>query len=301
MIVLCGIPSEPPLALVLHELVAMGKPHAVVNQRLSEDYGLSFEVSDGVVRGALDLAGAVVPLDQVRSVYARQMDDRDLPEVREEPADSPRRRRIREFHAALEEWLELTPALVLTRAGPNASNGSKTFQAAVAAAHGFAVPETLVTNDPQAVLVFREQAGRVVYKSVSGTRSIVTELADDDLGRLDAIRLCPVQFQQAVDGTDVRVHVVGDEVFATAVVSQAVDYRYGESELATVALEAGVAERCIALAQALELPFAGVDLRIAPDGTVYCLEVNPSPAYSFYEAATGQPIAQAVARLLARG
>ena len=32
---------------------------------------------------------------------------------------------------------------------------------------------------------------------------------------------------------------------------------------------------------------------------MYCFEVNPSPAFSYDEAHTGQPIAQAIARYLA--
>jgi hypothetical protein len=37
---------------------------------------------------------------------------------------------------------------------------------------------------------------------------------------------------------------------------------------------------------------------LADDGGVYCFEVNPSPAYSYFQAHTHQPIAAAVARLL---
>ena len=56
--------------------------------------------------------------------------------------------------------------------------------------------------------------------------------------------------------------------------------------------------RCIRLTERLRLPFAGLDLRRAPDGRFVCFEVNPSPAFSFYEAHTGLPIANAVARYL---
>lgn len=47
-----------------------------------------------------------------------------------------------------------------------------------------------------------------------------------------------------------------------------------------------------------EKQVAGIDLKLAPDGRVFCLEVNPSPVFSYYEQHTGQPIADAVARLL---
>jgi D-alanine-D-alanine ligase-like ATP-grasp enzyme len=60
-----------------------------------------------------------------------------------------------------------------------------------------------------------------------------------------------------------------------------------------------VAARCVHLATALRLPFAGIDLRFAPDGRIFCFEVNPSPGFSYYESNTGQPIAMAVAKHLA--
>jgi D-alanine-D-alanine ligase-like ATP-grasp enzyme len=48
------------------------------------------------------------------------------------------------------------------------------------------------------------------------------------------------------------------------------------------------------------LPVAGIDLRHAPDERWVCFEVNPSPAFTFYEHATGQSIGAAIARLLMR-
>ncbi len=83
------------------------------------------------------------------------------------------------------------------------------------------------------------------------------------------------------------------------------DYRYGsrdgvEAQLSVETLDAGIAERCRLLAGELGLRFAGIDLR-ADEDDVWCLEVNPAPAFSYYEAHTGQPIARAVARLLVSG
>jgi glutathione synthase/RimK-type ligase-like ATP-grasp enzyme len=54
----------------------------------------------------------------------------------------------------------------------------------------------------------------------------------------------------------------------------------------------------VSLAAALDLPFAGIDLRLSPSREATCFEVNPSPAFSWFESATGQPIAAAVARYL---
>jgi len=53
--------------------------------------------------------------------------------------------------------------------------------------------------------------------------------------------------------------------------------------------------------RALSLALAGIDLKRTPDGAWYCFEANPSPAYSYYQEATGQPIADALVRLLDAG
>ena len=100
------------------------------------------------------------------------------------------------------------------------------------------------------------------------------------------------------------MHVVGDEAFAVIVDSDAVDYRYAREEVGVDArlspyrLDDDVAARCLALAADLDLPFAGIDLKLAPDGRCVCFEVNPSPGFSWYEQETGLPIARALARWL---
>ena len=128
-------------------------------------------------------------------------------------------------------------------------------------------------------------------------------LTDEDLHRLEDIRWCPVQFQAFVPGTNVRVHTVGTEAFATEVETNVTDYRYvhhpsEQTTLHTTRLPDEIIEACLRLAGNLDLPFAGIDLKLTPDGRVYCFEVNPSPAYSYFEAHTDQPIALALARYL---
>jgi glutathione synthase/RimK-type ligase-like ATP-grasp enzyme len=184
------------------------------------------------------------------------------------------------------------------------SNNSKPYQAQLIQKSGLRVPDTLITNDPDLVMEFRGQHRQIIYKSISGVRSIVRKFQEEDLRRLDKIRWCPVQFQEYIEGFNVRVHVVGNEVFSTLVRSDATDYRYAEAELGMAAeleayeLAADSAQRCINLAASLDLPFAGIDLKVTPDGEVFCFEVNPCPGFSYYESHTGQPIAMAVARYL---
>jgi hypothetical protein len=305
MILLCGIPSETPLAMVREQLNKLGVPYVVFNQRHFASTQLEFEISGGRLTGWLYIEGRSYRLEDLRGVYTRLMDDRLLPELKDEPANSPKGRYCRALHDTLIRWYEIAPGRVVNRTAPMGSNFSKPYQAQLIREHGFLVPETLITNDPNLVHEFRKRHKRVIYKSISGIRSIVQTLEDKDLERLGQIRWCPTQFQGFVEGSNVRVHTVDAKVFATAVSTDATDYRYAHrqvgdgAELKAADLPDELAERCVRLSQALGLAFAGIDLKITPDNQVFCLEVNPSPAFNYYEANTGQPIAQAVACYLA--
>jgi glutathione synthase/RimK-type ligase-like ATP-grasp enzyme len=306
MILLAGIPSEPPLALVCEALDRLDVPYVLFNQRQVARARIRLTLADGLVDGHLELGEERRRLCDFSAVYSRLIDDRSLPELRDEPPDSAACTHSRRFHEVFHRWTDVMPGRVVNRVGAMASNGSKPFQAQLIRAQGFSVPETLITNDPEQVREFRKRHGRIIYKSISGVRSIVQTLTDADEARLERIRWCPTQFQRQIDGEDVRVHVVAKDVFASAITSNVTDYRYagrqdgGSAELRAVELDDELAERCIRLAQTLELAFAGIDLKVTPDGQVYCFEVNPSPAYSYYEQSTGQQISSALATYLAQ-
>lgn len=304
MILLCGIPSETPLAMVREQLDKLNAPYVLFNQRQFASMEMEFEIKAGWVSGWLRSQNQTYHLEDFSGVYTRLMDDRLLPEVQNETVNSPQRRYCRALHDTLIRWYEITPGRVVNRTAAMGSNFSKPYQAQLIQQAGFDVPETLVTNDPELVREFRDRYQQVIYKSISGIRSIVQTLEDKDLENLDRIRWCPVQFQEYLAGTNIRVHTVDTKVFATAINTDTTDYRYahqqgGKTELQAIELSDELAQKCIKLAQLLGLAFAGIDLKITPDNQVFCFEVNPSPAFSYYEANTGQPISQAVAHYLA--
>lgn len=197
-------------------------------------------------------------------------------------------------------------AVVVNRPWAGRSNWSKPFQLRLIAEDGFNVPDTLVTTDPAAARAFLAEHERIIYKSVSGVRSIVATLDLADADRLNDVVTGPVQFQRWIEGGDVRVHVVGDRWFATAVDSVVDDYRYASRDGADVAmapieLPSELGKRLVGLTQRMRLLVSGIDLRLTDRGEWFCLEVNPSPGFTFYEDATGQPVAEAIADLLVRG
>lgn len=313
MILVAGIREEQPVAAVARALDAIGADHRVLDQRQAAAAGLEMTIGDaddgGAVDGALTLDGERIPLAALSAMYLRVMDDQLLPGIADLPPDAPERTRSRRFHELLTRFADIAPGRVLNRPSDTGSNHSKPYQAQAIRAAGFDIPETLITNDPDTAREFIERVwssgGDAIYKSISGVRSIVRCVKEQDLARLARVRWCPTQFQRRVAGTDIRVHVVGDSALAASISSAATDYRYATREVGVAPeivaceLEPRVELRCIRLSQWLRLPLAGIDLRRTPEGRYVCFEVNPSPAFTYYEAQTGLPIADRIARYLA--
>jgi len=308
MILVCGIPSDGTTRLVIEAAGVAGVEHVVLNQRESRSIGLRVDVRRGEpVDGILSLCGRDWPLSVFSGVFLRLMDWQDLPENRLGPTYDPGGfRRSGLLHDALTQWTEMTRCRVMNRCSAMGSNASKPYQAQFIQETGFLTPPTLITSDPGRIKEFLRAHGKVVFKSISWTRSIVRTLSDVRLLHLDRVRLLPTQFQAFVPGTNVRVHVTGEEVFATEIQTPAVDYRYPSSEgeelkMVPVQLPEEIEARCRALATRLALPLAGIDLKVTPAGEYYCFEVNPMPAYSFFQEGSGQEIAGGIVRYLSGG
>jgi glutathione synthase/RimK-type ligase-like ATP-grasp enzyme len=303
VILLWGIATDDPLAAVGAALDLRGSPYVFVDQVAAAETDIDLQVNESVT-GYLAIRGEGIALEDVRAAFLRPYDYRRLITLRAAGEASDLWRRAAAVDEALGVWAEVTPALVVNRPGSMASNGSKPYQTELIRALGLQIPPTLVTTDQHAALEFLERHGEVVYKSVSGIRSIVTRLGSDRVQDLGDVANCPTQFQAYVPGRDYRVHIVGTDVFVSEVESAADDYRYASRDGHTVTIRASrvpsdLENACRNLATSLGLVAAGIDLRVTPEGEWYCFEVNPSPGFTFYEEATGQPIAASVARLLA--
>jgi RimK-like ATP-grasp domain len=301
MILVWGVPRDPPVAAVTEALARMDRPVFFFDQHdtLAAEMDLCV---DREVRGVLRLPSGDVDLEDITGAYIRPYETSRLPAVAEAPPALQARA------AALDEallcWSEVTPARVVNKPSAMASNQSKPYQSTLIQAQGFDIPETLVTTDVNALEAFWEEHGQIVYKSISGVRSIVTRLTPSHRDRFSDLSHCPTQFQRWISGVDFRVHVAGDDVFACKVTSSATDYRYPREEeeppeIEAVDLPVDLADRCRRLVTSMSLVLAGIDLRRTPDGQWLCFEVNPSPGFTYYEQATGQPIADSIACLLA--
>ncbi|MEK7764343.1 MAG: hypothetical protein AAB433_22445 [Nitrospirota bacterium] len=261
-----------------------------------QDWDVSWSTDGGVVADRIRLGQRVVDVASIDAVYLRGVGSRS--------AVTPRARMM---VTTLWEFAESLPVLVVNRRQAGHTNMSKPYQQRLIEQYGFRVPKTLVTMVPEEARRFYDECqGRVIYKSISAERSIVRPLTADAFPRLEQIRYCPVQLQEMIPGADLRIHTVGDRLFATEVLSDGADYRYAEREdkqrtMRAIELDFDLQARCLAMASGLGLSLSGIDLRRTPAGEYVCFEVNTSPGFTFFENYTGQRIGDAVADLLCAG
>jgi hypothetical protein len=187
----------------------------------------------------------------------------------------------------------------------------KPYQLAAATEVGLPVPRTIITNDPAVAREFIAALGpeRTVYKTFLASEQCWREtrvMRPDELEFLDSVRLAPVIFQEYVPAVaDVRVTVVGESMFAAAIIPAPggydLDYRMDMdgASFEPAELPVETQQGIHALMKRLGLVFGAVDLRRTPDDRYIFLEVNPAGEWRFVEERTGQPITYALAELLA--
>ena len=303
MILVCGGLADNVTELVCSRLEHCGYPYRLLDlARFPDGYRLTGRWSGDGPAGSIAGPDWRLDLDAITGVYVRFLGPADRPAQSGMDAEAAEALQA-DTDLCLITLIEDLSCPVVNRTGGGLSNNSKPYQALVLNRAGLRVPATLVTNDPTAVRAFLAEHSDVIYKSASGVRSIVRRLGPDQLARLPLLRDGPAQFQAFVPGRNVRVHTVGDQVFATRIETEAVDYRYAHLDglgvsMRPVTLPPAIEAACLRVARDLDLLFAGIDLKETPDGEHVCFEVNPCPGFIYYERHTGQPISAALADLL---
>lgn len=185
---------------------------------------------------------------------------------------------------------------------------------------GMRIPRTIVTNAPDKVRAFLTECGeRIIYKTLHAPvikpgdgpelwGVPTTLLTHQYLEHLDLIRGTGGIFQEYIDKAyEVRVTVIGSEVFAAKIDSQAddaakIDWRdavaYEIVKVTPYDLPSKVAEQCRTIVAAYKLNFGAIDLIRTPDGEYVFLEINCNGQWLWIEDLTGQRLVDSMVRLL---
>jgi glutathione synthase/RimK-type ligase-like ATP-grasp enzyme len=297
---------------VASQLTRLGVEHHLLDlARFPEEIGLVLRYgNDGAPTAMLRGVGGVdVDLAGVGAVWYRRPQPFGIPSSLSRP--SHRAFAFNESHEAIAGLWQSLDVFWMNHPTRDEVAARKAYQLGVARASGLEIPPTLITNDPSEARRFLAEraSNRTIYKAFSATQQEWREtrvVRDEEMAVLDQVRHAPVIFQEYVPARfDLRVTIVGDQIFAAAIHSQdtqyQVDFRIdmNRAKVEPHDLPTQVATGLRDFMRRLGIVYGAIDMRLTPDGRYVFLEVNPAGQWLFIEGRTGQPISAAVADTLA--
>lgn len=304
-----GIADDPQSATVAAELERLGAEPVLISAR-ALDQQQPASIRDGVYH----LDGQA--FEGITAAYVRMVPLATAPYTQREDGEFVlfddwfiRYMQAREREAFYMSWL-----LAWHQQGvklvnpPNTASvmQSKPYQLHVLRSLGARIPRTLISNDPAAIREFSASTPEVIFKPVTGGAE--TQMLDEEnLARLDDVRLSPVIFQERIYGDDLRIMLIGDEIVSSVAIRTPeahLDFRGdphysgGLADYEPVELPPDIVDFCRRAARLCGLPFAGIDIKHTPKGEWVFLELNSSPIYLDVERKLGHPISAALARFL---
>ncbi|UTH74968.1 MvdC/MvdD family ATP grasp protein [Chromobacterium sp. IIBBL 290-4] len=261
-------------------------------------------------------AGERFSLDELGAIYFRRLAlARNLPDEMPKPHKEAV---YHECYAVLQGMLACSDAFQLDPFERVYQADNKPLQLKLARQLGMTVPETLTSNDPEAVRAFYHRFdGDIVAKPLRAltirdddvTRVMYTNrVREEHLRQLDSLANGPMTFQQYIPkALELRITVVGERLFCGAVDSQRgdksrVDWRRDgaglREEWRPYPVPEEMRRRILRLMDALQLNYGALDLIVTPAGEWVFLEINPAGEFVWMQTATGFPIADALAETL---
>jgi ATP-grasp ribosomal peptide maturase len=262
---------------------------------------LSFEYARGRSRGYLAAGERVLSLDDLSAVWVRRPGE---PGAR---ATRPSAWLTADCEQAFYGMLECASVGWMNHPQAAARARRKPWQLQHAHDSGFSVPATVVTTYPDIARQFVGEYRRVVVKKMSSTpladgmtlpTTIVPPNAD-----FDEVAAGPTLLQRYIlRRADIRLTAVGAEIFAARKESdpEQTDGRFGDHghRWQPVEVSAQVERAVHTYLRGAGLAYGAFDFAEDLEGRWWFLECNQGGQFGFVELATGQPVADALARWL---
>jgi glutathione synthase/RimK-type ligase-like ATP-grasp enzyme len=313
MILIIGWNADPHVATVTQLLDEMGQSFALLDAYGKRPHGIHHLLSSGV---SLDIGNVNAQLREVTAIWFRQKPRFVV------PTDSIFS--LYDYYFVHREWNHIidfiadecshVPAINNRVNAGRAEN--KLVQLNLAVENGFAIPPTLVSNQPEAILDFVAKADKdkCIFKTLNpymppnGTVTFTTVVDIHSLqAKKDELAVAPGIFQMFIKKQfELRIIVAGDDIFAARINSHhssrtEVDWRQDQfSEIYTeFELDSEFANKLRLLHRSFGLFFAVYDFVVDEDGEPVFLEVNPSGQWMYIEYALRFPVSDRLANALA--
>lgn len=263
---------------------------------------INWYTTQGVNNGNITLNGNKISFSDIKSVYWRWRYNFDICKVLNIKAGEYTSNILNyELNATLESlyyslkcnWVNSIEAINMHK--------TKAHQLFLLAQNGFRVPKTLISNDSDEIVKFAEENNYdLIYKPVQGGCHTKI-LSKDDLCQknINSFKAGAVQFQEKLDGTDIRVYIVGDSIFAAEIQTTSIDFRAdNEAKIVPICLPENIVKQCFKIKDLFKLKFTGIDIKTKSNGEFVFIEANPSPMFIGFEKQAGYNITEALCNLL---
>ncbi len=299
---------DPNVDNLIQELLHRGIPYLRWNlDHYPQDSSLTYRATATGFEGAIETDGRVVSFDDIGSVWYRTYRASGFPAGLN---SDQREFAEQEAEMALEALPLVTNWHWINDPRHHRQATRKPAQLFTAGRLGFAIPQTVISNDPGKIRTFCDRGGpEIIYKALSqstnlepGKAIFTGAVTLQALSSLDLIRHTPGIFQELIPKAyEVRVTVVADRIFAVKIFSQEkeqtrIDWRVAPYELKwePTDLPQDIRYLVAAFMAEFNLVYSCLDFIVTPEGKYVFLESNPGGQYLWIEYLTGLPITEAI-------
>lgn len=165
---------------------------------------------------------------------------------------------------------------------------------------GVIIPSTIITNNFEELLYFYESHKRkIIYKPLYGGIPVKIDESNFDSNSIRNFIRIPRQFQEYIEGADIRAHVVGDKTFFSEILSTNENYKIDKDlKISPIKLSLDLESKCIEIAKRFNMLLCGIDFRKTDDEKFVFFEVNPSPQFLIFEEECNYKISESLIELL---
>lgn len=303
MILILGTEHEAHANHIKNALKACGEDCVIFDTRLYPNNVLiDWEVL-GTNKGAITINNKKIEFSDIQGVYWRNFsdvkyeifEDGENTEFLSNMLERERRSALHSLFYSLDfNWVNSMNAFELHK--------KKAYLTSEYHKSGIRVSKTLITNDKDALLRFYEENDKkLIYKPVLGG-SYTKVLGDNDLKEenLATLKVAPVQFQEFVDGVDIRVYAFKNSgLYAAKIEAATLDFREDlSSKLIPIELPQNIKDDCFKMMEIADLKYSGIDIRLNTNGEYVFIEANPAPMFIHAQNVTGFPITEELIKLL---
>ncbi|MFX0185468.1 MAG: MvdC/MvdD family ATP grasp protein [Candidatus Hodarchaeota archaeon] len=295
---------------LITRLIELQKPYFRLNSEDLTDAQLCFTASNKAISRSISLCKKVIDLSDISCVwYRRKLWVQPLNLIRPD-----QRRFVAGEITNLIEGLVADPHILWVNPMDAVSIAErKVFQIRLAQQLGFAIPRSLISNEPDRLRNFYEENnGKVICKPIfhglfvseNERAAVYTHRIDYDALINDVqLRACPTYLQEEIPkGSDIRATFIGDDLFSVEIYSKRskpLDWRRLKEPLAyrSYDLSKEVENLCRLMLNEMRLTFGAFDFVKTAEGDLYFLEVNPTGEWAWLEKEMGFPMRDAFIKL----